>query len=195
MNIFLILTVIIAIIAGAFLHYHKWKTRHILSFIFGFVFVFEFSSKGQSLLTPVFPDITAASLWVISFIFIYIGAAIISTIPLALHNFKKEKRKIINIFKLFIVLGLVYTAIDNFTMGPFAVGPHSPYMNKSLCSLDATYYSEDVFFGCLLEKVGISPYSDLADFLTYNIYSSFLIFVAGIIVGYKKLEKIIFNEE
>ena len=195
MDIYLIISIAFAAAFSFFLIKMGWKTRHVLSLLLGFIFVFEFSSNGAALLTPIFPHINASFFWLIAFIVIYVGGATVSAIPLALHNFKKERKKIIKIFKMFIVLGLVYTAIDNFTMGPFAAGPHSPYMGKSLCSLDATYYSEDVFFGCMLEKIHMDPFTNTAAFLTYNTYTLFLLLIAGAIIGYKRLEKIVFEEE
>ena len=195
MDYYIIINVLLAVAFGFFLLRMGWKKRHILSIILGFIFVFEFASNGAALLLPIFPHINASSFYLIAFFVIYIGGAVVSAIPLALHNFKKEKKKIIKIFKLFLVLGLVYTALDNFTMGPFAAGPHSPYIGQSLCSLDATYYSEDVFFGCVLEKLHVNPFTNTAAFLTYNVYTLFLLVLAGAIIGFKGLEKIMFEEE
>jgi len=195
MDTYLITSVVIAAAFGFFLIKKGWKTRHVLSILLGFIFVFEFSSNGAAILTPLFPRINASSFWLVAFFTIYVGGAFMSAVPLALHNFKKERKKIIKVFRIFIVLGLVYTAIDNFTMGPFAAGPHSPYAGKSLCKLDATYYSEDVFFGCMLEKIGIDPFSTTGAFLTYNICTLLLLALAGVIISYKRLEKIMFEEE
>lgn len=195
MDYYIIINILFAAAFGFFLVKMGWKKRHVISIMLGFIFVFEFASNGAALLIPIFPHINAASFYLIAFFIIYIGGAIVSTIPLALHDFKKEKKKIIKVFKIFLVLGLVYTALDNFTMGPFAAGPHSPYIGQNLCALDATYYSEDVFFGCMLEKLHVDPFTNTAAFLTYNIYTLFLLVLAGIILGYKRLEKIMFEEE
>lgn len=194
MDIYFIASILVAIAFGLFLYHKKWKLVHIISILVGFIFVFEFSTIGSKLLIPIFPGISAASLWLITFMVIYGGGALITSVPLALHGFKREKHKIKNVFRVFIALGLIYTAVDNFTMGPFAAGPNSPYVGQSLCTLDATYYSEDVFFGCILEKAGANPFSNLSDFLTYNIYTLFLVILAGAAIGFKKMEGLVFEE-
>ena len=194
-DILLFLSLAIALAVAFFLYKKKWNIKHVISLFMGFVFIFVFSTYGSSILKPVFPGINAALFFLIIFIIIYIGGAFVGSLPFLIHgDFKKQKHKIINLFKIFLVFGLVYTAVDNFTMGPFAAGPNSPYIGKSLCSLDATYYSEDVFFGCLLEKLMINPYSNLAAFIVYNVLSLVLILSAGRIIGFRRLEGLMYPE-
>lgn len=193
MNIYLLLTAITAFLFGIFLYYHKWKLKHIISIVFSFIFVFIFATYGKEILTPIWANANASTLWLIMFLLIYLGGGIIGSIPFIIDGIQKgDKKKIWHIIRFWLVIGLVYVAIDNFSFGPFAVGPNSPYIGQNLCHLNPTYYAEDVFSGCLIQSIGINPFGELASFLCYQMYSLLLLFLAGLLVGWKYLEKVIY---
>lgn len=192
MNFYLIITLGIILSLGIFLYKKKWELKHVVSLILSLMFVFFFAYYGAKILLPIWPHANAASFWVLMFFIIYGGGAFMGSIPFLVQGInKKDMRKIKKVIKFWFAIGLIYVAVDNSTMGPFAVGPHSPYTG-SLCKLDPTYYSEDVFAGCVLEKVGINTTSELAIFLTYIVFTTLLLALAGLIIHYKRLEKIMF---
>jgi len=197
MNFYLLFTTILVFLFGVLLYFGKWKLKHIVSFVLSILFVYLFSEYGYQLLSPIWKGANAADFWLIVFFVIYVGGAIIGTLPFIIDGIQKgEKKKLWNIFKFWIVLGLIYVAVDNVTMGPFAVGLNSPYISYgSLCHLNPTFYAEDVWAGCIYERFGGNPFGSQANFLVYVVFTMLLALIAILIVGYKRFEKLIFVEK
>lgn len=194
MNILILSIVFLTALLFIFLYYKKWKIRHIISFLFALSFMFLFSLYGSDILRYIWKGANASTLWVIMFFILYLGGGIIGSIPLLLDGTnKKELKKIFHLITLLFALGLIYVAIDNLWFGPFAIGPNSPYIGQDMCHLNPTYYAEDVFSGCQIQRLGIDPFGNTASFLGYWVFSALLIVLAILMLGAKKVEKVLFE--
>lgn len=187
----IILTILI--LAGMFYYLQSrgWKKRNILSLIFGIGWAFLFFTYGAEILSSVWPQVNAADFFIIYYIFFWGGSLLAAAVPFLKI---KDKQGAIKVIKLFFALSLLYLAIDNIGFGPAAVGPQSPYKGQDLCTLNPTFYAEDVFMGCyFIQKAGIDPFSPYANFIVYVLISLVLILIGIKIIGLKKSEKIIYN--
>lgn len=184
------------LLLGGLLYYKKWQPKHILSLTFSLVFMSIFAIYSHQILTPFWPSANASTLWVITFIIIYIGGAIMATLPFLLDGLDaSDLKKFWKLLKIWIVIGLLYTVVDNSLYGPFAVGPESPYIGQNICNLPTSAVAEDVFFGCLLQKAGINPFGALAGHIVYYWLTIAGLLLTIFILGAGKIEKLIFNGE
>ena len=191
MNMLVVLTIVL--LAGMFYYLSKvgWERRHVLSLVLGFGWAFTFFTYGQKVVTTYWPSANATTFFIAYFLVLWGGAALIATLPFWFNGHKQHAKRIIT---LFLVMGLLFIVVDNIGFGPPAVGPNSPYIGKDICALDPTFYAEDVFMGCIIQKLGVDPYGNTATFLVYVVFS-FLLFVASLrLVGFKKVEQILYGD-
>lgn len=195
-DIYLIASVIIGtILFGSFLFYKKWQLKHIISMILSLVFVFVFASYGVQILTYFWSGANASDLWWIMFIIMFGGGWLLACIPFFIDGklTKKERQKMWRLLKIFLVTGLIFTIADNDLYGPYAVGPSSPYLTQQLCHLNPTYVSSDVFFGCQMQRLGLDAFTNFANSIVYTWLTILVILIAGFVIGFRHLEKMIYG--
>lgn len=190
---YLILAVLIAFLLMWDLVRNGWKKIHAASIGLGIIWSFFIFTVGVDLIKNALPSLDAAQFFVIYWLIQWVGTATISAY--AAYYFSKDKQIAKRIIRFWIGIGLFYTGIDNIGLGPNAVGATSPYRSYgTLIGLPINYYAEDLAFGALLEAVlKISPFSDLAAFLTYVVYSVIIIYAAIWLLGLRELERFMFG--
>lgn len=190
MNEFL-LAIIALIVIAYFLRKEGFTTRHTWGLILAVAWAFLFFTYGGPIIQNIFPTVSASSFFLTYLVVVGVGTALLTALPLWNAGMKLEARKA---FLAIIAVWLLYVVVDAVGFGPAAVGPNSPYQGQDLCSLNPTYYSEDVAFGCyVLQPLGVAPYSPMASLVTYILFPAALLLIAMRILGIKKVEKVIFN--
>lgn len=147
--------------------------------VLGGAYTYLFFSYGSGVLLAIGKLIgihfTAANYFIVFWLFLWVGGAIVSAIPQILTG---NIEAVIIVMALFSGIGLIYTVIDNLGFGPPCAGKFSPYAGMNICELPPTAYASDCFLGCYLsERLGVSPYSSTGSAL---IYGSETIFFAGL---------------
>lgn len=187
----LLLVFIALLVLWYYLRREGFTTNHASGIVLGMAWAFFFFTYGGPFLQKTFPSLHAASFFFVYFLLIIVGGGLLTALPLWNAGERSQARKV---FMAIVAIGLLYVAVDAISLGPAAVGPNSPYQGESLCSLNPTYYAEDVFFGCyIIQPLGVLPYSPMASFLTYIVFPILLLLVALRVIGVRKAERIIFN--
>jgi len=191
----LILFSVLATVAIILLLFYKgdWDYPHALSIGLGLLFAFIFFAYGVGVLQTAFPWLDAFAFFFIWFFGQWLGAGIVASIPLWLDQNYDDA---FDIIKMWLLFGYVYVVADLATgSGPPALGPYSPYRQKGgLLGLSPACFAEDVPIGVFLQVIGVDPFSDLAVLIGYYVIPIILIASLIIFLGFRKVEKLIFEE-